>query len=62
METFSDELSITLILLFYLIKFAKYRVSQKKGDLCLKAHKTPCKRTRDKSRVTFGKFRKFPYK
>ena len=35
----------------------------KKGDLRLNAHKTPGKCTRDKSiRVSFGKFRKFPFK
>ena len=39
-----------------------YRVSQKKGDLHSNAHKTPSKWTRDKSRVSFGKFRKFPFK
>ena len=39
-----------------------YRVSPKKGDLRLNAHKTPCKCTRDKSRVSIGKFRKFPFK
>ena len=38
-----------------------YRVSQKKWDLCLNAHNTPCKWTIDKSRVSFGKFRKFPF-
>ena len=31
-----------------------------KGDLQLNAHKTPGKCTGDKSRMSFGKFRKFP--
>ena len=35
---------------------------KKKWDLCLNAHNTPCKWTTDKSRVSFGKFRKFPFK
>ena len=35
---------------------------KKKRDLRLNAHKTPCKSTRDKSRVSFRKFRKFPFK
>ena len=34
---------------------------KKKWDLCLNAHNTPCKWTTDKSRVSFGKFRKFPF-
>ena len=34
---------------------------KKKWDLCLNAHNNPCKWTTDKSRVSFGKFRKFPF-
>ena len=37
-----------------------YRLSQKKCDLSLNAHSTPWKWITDKSRVSFGKFRKFP--
>ena len=32
----------------------------KKWDLCLNTHNIPCKWPTDKSRVSFGKFRKFP--
>ena len=39
-----------------------HRVSQKKWDLCLNAHNTPRKWTTNKIRVSFGKFRKFPFK
>ena len=51
---------------FYLCACFLWRYStgcpKKKWDLCLNAHNTPCKWTTDKSRVSFGKFRKFPFK
>ena len=37
------------------------RVSQKKGDPCLMGHKGHQKWAKDKSRVSFEKFGKFPF-